>query len=596
MTVTSDPPIRGVRSGSGNEPRSSPIGSSEADPKTDSLKRSRSRVEGRVILAVCLGAYFAVALILDFKTLSFFGDAFARMANGSYVLYSRDPHLAAIGFVWNPLTSVCDLVPLLFKPIWPALSSHNVAGSIVSVVCMSGAVYQINAALQEWRVQRSARLVLTALFAINPMIVLYSGNGMSEALYLFTLTATTRYLARWIIQDDLASLVYSAVALGLCYLARNEAIFAALFGGALVLTVSYVRGQGGWRPRVMRGLTDGTIFLIPVGTSFVGWATVSYVITGQPFAQFTSQYGTSAQIASAGGSAPKLSVGLLREAKALEYFAPLIVLIAVIALAAAWHKRDPIIFAPITIVGGGLLFDLAAYDTGSIIWSFRYFIAVLPLEVFLVGTVLAASPRVGSLMRNATGQNELQPVRSRRLRGWFLGIGGVLFCLVATGPSVPATAAGMFNPFVGSLEIPVIGYIFHHPLTKAEVTDKDHYPHILSMSAYVTSLHLPNGDIIVDNAAGCIPELLSVVPDPYVFVIPNNRDFQRSLDDPLTFHVHYIMVPPTADGANDATVQQYPKLYQNGAGFATEVHQFPAGGLCPPFRLYKVISHPDGFN
>ena len=136
-----------------------------------------------------------------------------NMANGSYVLYSRDPHLAAIGFVWNPLTSVADLIPLLFKPIWPALSSHDVAGSIVSAICMSGSVYQINAALQEWSVQRVARLVLTALFAVNPMIVLYSANGMSEALYLFTLTATTRYLARWLMEDDLASLVYSAVAL-----------------------------------------------------------------------------------------------------------------------------------------------------------------------------------------------------------------------------------------------------------------------------------------------------------------------------------------------------------------------------------------------
>ena len=34
------------------------------------------------------------------------GDAWSRITNAYYVLYSRDPHLAAIGFIWNPLPSL----------------------------------------------------------------------------------------------------------------------------------------------------------------------------------------------------------------------------------------------------------------------------------------------------------------------------------------------------------------------------------------------------------------------------------------------------------------------------------------------------------
>ena len=34
------------------------------------------------------------------------GDALSRVANGYYTLFSRDPHLAAVGFVWNPLPSL----------------------------------------------------------------------------------------------------------------------------------------------------------------------------------------------------------------------------------------------------------------------------------------------------------------------------------------------------------------------------------------------------------------------------------------------------------------------------------------------------------
>ena len=81
--------------------------------------------------------------------------------------------------------------------------------------------------------RRAARLVMTVLFAVNPMILYYAANGMSEALYLFTAVATCRYLSCWFVRQDLLSLVYSATALGLCYLARNEAVAIAMTAGGL---------------------------------------------------------------------------------------------------------------------------------------------------------------------------------------------------------------------------------------------------------------------------------------------------------------------------------------------------------------------------
>ena len=154
------------------------------------------------------------------------------------------PHLAAVGFVWDPLTSVADMVFLLGNHLWPALSHNDMAGSLVSALAMAGAVYQTSAALREWGVARTPRLTLTAFFALNPMILYYGGNGMSEGLYLFTLIASTRDLLRWMRDGDLRSLAYSAVALGLCYLTRNEAALAALFGGFAVGFVSFRRSSG----------------------------------------------------------------------------------------------------------------------------------------------------------------------------------------------------------------------------------------------------------------------------------------------------------------------------------------------------------------
>ncbi len=548
---------------------------------------------------LCVAGYLTVALILDFKTLSFNGDAVARMANGFYVLYSRDPHLAAIGFVWNPLQSILDIGPLLFKDLWPALASHDMAGSIVSVLCMAGAVHQTRAALRDWGVRRGPRLMMTLLFAVNPMILLYSGNGMSEALYLFTLVATARYLARWLRNDDLRSLVYAAVALGFCYLARNEAVLPALFGVILVLIVSYRRGAGVRRARTMRALTDGTIFVMPFVTGFLVWAIASYVITGQFFAQFTSQYGTAAQIAAGGGGGQRYPLGaeLRLEAQALEYLAPLLAVIVVVALAVAWHRGDPLVLVPIAIVGGGLAFDLGGYLTNSIIWSFRYVIATVPLEVLLVGAILASTRQredSGSRRPDAVVGRPATVYRSpSRWRPGMLSAIGVIIAIVALAPSVPATAAGMFNPRVGIEELQELGYVFHRPLSAVDRIDKAHFAAIQTISNYLAGLHLPEGDILVDNSGRCIPEVITTVPDPKIFVIPNDRDFQRSLADPLTFHVHYILVPPpTGLNVNTATDKSYPSLYDTGDGFADEVHQFPARGLCSPLRLYRVVGHP----
>ena len=220
-------------------------GARPAPPTLEASKRRRFN-EARI---VCLGVgvvYAAVAWALDFKYHVYPPDAVSRMANGFYVLYSRHPHLAAIGFVWNPLQSVADMVPLLLWPVWPAVASHDVAGSVVSVLCMVGAVHQVRATLAESGVRRSARLLLTALFALNPMILYYAANGMSEALYLFTALATCRYLLRWFTRRDVRSLAYAAFALGFCYLARDEAVAIALMAGVLVLaTTSTAPGATG---------------------------------------------------------------------------------------------------------------------------------------------------------------------------------------------------------------------------------------------------------------------------------------------------------------------------------------------------------------
>ncbi len=61
----------------------------------------------------------------------FVGDAMARVVQAHSVVLSRDPHLAAVGFVWPPLPSIAEVpfVLLLQKFTAPVF-----AGQIVSAL------------------------------------------------------------------------------------------------------------------------------------------------------------------------------------------------------------------------------------------------------------------------------------------------------------------------------------------------------------------------------------------------------------------------------------------------------------------------------
>ncbi len=555
---------------------------------------------------MCCSLYLFVGVLLDFHFKTFNGDATSRLANGFYLLYSRDPHLAAIGFVWNPGTSIADLVPLLFYPLWPALASHAFAASIVSAFCMAGMVYQVRCTLTEWGVARAPRLVLVAILALNGMVIYYAGDGMSEGLYLLTLVATCRYLLRWMRDDDLASLVYSAIALGLCYITRNEAAGPAAAAGLAVLVVSSARrtlspaveavSPSSERSASRSGpiwgaLTDLAIFEIPFVTSFVGWAVVSYVITGQPFAQFTSVYGTASQLKvsgeEGGGPPPLLHTRILHDVHDIYYLAPLLPLILIIALIAAGWRRDVGVLAPISVVGGGLAFDALAYLTNSIAQWFRYFLAAVPLEVLLVGCIFATAPAVVGKVRR------VRPERGRAWR-WSAGALAVIGVLVLLVPSGYTTILGMKNPNVGYEETEHLGYIF---LKHSSAYDKQApatWPAMEAVTKHLADEHLADGQVVVDNFSGCVPQIILMSPNPKIFVIPNDRDFQRILADPITFHAHYILdVDPQGDGSLTAINILYPALWKSGAGFATEVYHWPAKGECPAFKLFRVTRHPN---
>jgi hypothetical protein len=534
---------------------------------------------GTLIFLAAFGLYVVVAALLVFRYSSFANDAQARTANAFYVMFSRDPHLAAIGFVWNPLPSLAVMPVLALKVLWPALARWAFAGNLVSAFFMAGAVVEVAGILRDLRAGRWLVVVLTACFALHPMIVLYGANGMSEAIFLFTLLVCARQLARWLESGELRPLVMAAIALAFAYLARNEAAAAAGAATLLVATVTLLRTTGDRRYRTMTAVVDATVFAAPFAVAFVGWAAASWIIVGHPFEQFSSVYGTASQlrvINASGGAGPSGPGHVVRQLVALV---PLLPVIAGMVALRTIRRRDHRSLAHLAVFGAVVAFAVVAALAGQTLGSFRYYIALVPLAVVLTGVALT-SPA-----------GERWP-RSGRHAGRLRLSLGVAAAIVLVGTAIPTSAVAMANPGIGQEEAVDLNFLFRSAKSGPDnVSGAERYRSVSTMSGYIDGKRLPAGSVILDTATPCVPFIVLRSLRPRQFVITNDRDFAAILADPVTFGARYLLVPAKGGyGDLDALNRAYPSLFADGAGFTSLEHEFDGPG-CPHFRLYRVAPH-----
>ena len=182
-------------------------------------------------------SYITVAVLLDFHYETFNGDAFSRMANAFYVLYSRDPHLAAVGLcgIRAPRSqTLCRYILYHLGHHWlltvrsQPCQRHLHGGGRLSGSLHLGRVgshpCRPDRAHSDPRPQRDDRVLRGQWDQRGPLSVHPTCN-----------MSLSPPMAR---TNDLHSLVYAATALGLCYLTRNEAAAPAVLAGIVVFAVA----------------------------------------------------------------------------------------------------------------------------------------------------------------------------------------------------------------------------------------------------------------------------------------------------------------------------------------------------------------------
>lgn len=521
--------------------------------------------------------YLVVGAYLVLHRGSVVGDAQARVAQAWYVVASRDPHLGAIGFVWNPLPSALAIPLVALRGIWPPLATEGFAGCVISAVAMGAAVVQLRAALRQLGPPPTVAVVLTLAFALNPMTIYYGGNGMSEALYLLFLIATARHLVAWTATGSLRSLAWAGVHLGLAYLTRYEAAAAAGAVAIVVLTVGTVaRGRDRTRrARLDAAVADVVVVLFPFAVAFTSWAIVSWLITGQPFEQFTSRYGNASILRAAGGTGGANGTGWPKAvlvAVQAQSYAPLLVPVVIVAVVVGWRRRDRRFLGLVALLAP-VGFSAAAYSTGQTFGFLRYYVPVLP--AFLLAVALLWTPVRG--MRPA--------VPMRLARGGTATAAAVLVALTC----VAGSAAAMASPRIGPGEYDGLAWVVRPARDGAEREDAALLSSTRAIAADVDRLGLTDGSVAVDTF-DCGSEIVLHSAHPHSFVITSDRDFDRAVAAPLAFHVRYFLVPNGDEGI-EAISLAHPHVYDGGeqGAFVTRVvGEYRTQG-CPTYRLLRIV-------
>ncbi|ANY22332.1 glycosyltransferase family 39 protein [Gordonia terrae] len=533
--------------------------------------------------------YLVIGVYLASEVQLFFGDALSRVQSAQSVLFSRTPHLAAIGFIFTPLTAIVQLPLTALTPWIPEMTTQALSAVIMSSAFMAGSVVQVSGIARDAGLRPLVAGTFTVFYAVNPMIVLYAANGMSEAPYLFFLAWASRRLIRWVSSDDVHELVVAGIALGLSYLTRYDGGAAALAAAFVVGWVTYRRHDH--RKRVPRTLLDITLVVAPSALAFLAWAAAGWLITGDAFAQFTSEYGNAAIIAQSGGSGSSTTGDAVRFSL-MEMFllAPLlpVLILGLIGVRARRRRLAPLL--PTLLILAVLAFQVFGYSRGSTFGFLRFYMTVILLAA--VVALLSVPLRRQVPMRREGAHADLLPARPYASRWGYKIAATVVIVVVAT--AIPVTAIGMTSPKYAPQEFALGSVVDPQPESvDQKYLDEQRIVRSFSteraLAQYLDDLDLPDGAVLCDTVYGFAVVVQSTRPRQ--FVIPSDSDFTQLLNDPVGGGVRYLLtVPREGRGLADAINERYPTVYENGAQIAVlELEARNQGADLPDWRLYRLV-------
>ncbi len=510
------------------------------------MSRLRRNYETLSIGLIALIIYLAVAWQLAFQVEAYSIDAMARNNDARLILFAREPKLANIGFVWMPLPVVQQL-PLVALP---PLQVRGLAGSLATALMGAGLCALFTLILRQIGVPRLARWALVAAMGLNPMMVLYSANGMSEVSLAFFSVLMLWLYWRWHRDRSWLSLAGTGLAAMLACLVRYEAVVMVGVLFVFIAVETFFRHRPAWRT-VESSLL---VFGLPTLYALLAWLGAMGLIMGDPFYFARGDMSNAARVAYQIVDKPWLlpakghllvAIGLAVQTVWAIGF-PFIVLSGLVAVVALW-RRNWFWLEAIVLAWSSLALTIYGLYQGVANFELRYMILAIPMGLLLAVGWLELVPRwrmVAGLLLAAA------------FAGAAWSASQAILTSVAHGDESPEYQ-GLLNGQTSPLlqpDIAMAQYIDAH-VTGTVLLDENTSYSILFLSQHIERL-VPRSDSL----------------------------FGPALHDPAKY-VNYILVRrPYLEP--DAFQLTYPGFYDHGASWAQLV--FDIG----PWRLYRVVGGP----
>jgi len=502
-------------------------------------------------------------------------DAVSRVANAFYVLYSRDPHLGSIGFVWNPLPSLLELVPLLFWRLIPAVATAGLASGIITSLFAAGTVSMLYANLRKRSGSVLLALAISLGFAFNPFIFLYGANGMSEAMFVFFIVWMVISFTNWMQEDRSGYPIEMGFALAMAFWVRYEAIS---LGAALALSIALIaigKPIKGFdlvrnnelsrklsRNRGSKMESTLIVALTPAFFSGFAWIALNYFIMGDPLFFFRSGYSNMAFSGNLTDEFRQListpaGVLWLVARKSVYFSLPLLTILISRLFTRRLFRRDTVVLIMLSASIPAMQFYLLLNGSSFgwlrfFVYSFVVAIAWLPYEFaelkrrarsYKPTTLLIiVSILISGFVIRDMNNHELSPDEYET------------FHIENSGTYKDLRMAREVSNYLND---------------KMRAVEPGARPVILtdSYSAYAVLL---NSEF------------------PKQWIITNDRDFNEALLEPQNYNVHYILVSKQIGSVLQIIHEVYPRLFHDGADWVELERDFYG-----EWRLFKVLRNPE---
>ncbi|HUC13777.1 MAG TPA: hypothetical protein VMS00_04930 [Acidimicrobiales bacterium] len=223
---------------------------------------------------LALAVYVAAGWFMLYSAHYAIGDAMSRAEDARAVLFSRDPHLAAWGFGWFPGPVVLELP---FMLVASPLNHAALAGPLTTAACGTLTVLVLVRLFRALGLSEPVVAGLTLTYCLNPVIIFYSANGMSEASFYLAATVFLLGIVQWFKEGGPRPLILMSLGLAAAMTIREEAIVLVP-----VVAVLVAFRERAWARRAK----VATLVALPGIFAFALWTFANWLIMGNPLSWY----------------------------------------------------------------------------------------------------------------------------------------------------------------------------------------------------------------------------------------------------------------------------------------------------------------------